>query len=67
MRSVRDFKDNLGKIAGKKLLENVDGVKLANVSYDTKLALVTFDDEKATIKALTDATTNAGYPSKKVK
>jgi mercuric ion binding protein len=42
-------------------------VKLAKVSYDTKLALVTFDDEKATIKALTDATTNAGYPSKKVK
>ena len=50
-----------------KALENVDGVKLAKVSYDTKLALVTFDDEKATIKALTDATTNAGYPSKKVK
>ena len=54
-------------ITVKKALENVDGVKLAKVSYDTKLALVTFDDEKATIKALTDATTNAGYPSKKVK
>lgn len=54
-------------ITVKKALENVYGVKLAKVSYDTKLALVTFDDEKATIKALTDATTNAGYPSKKVK
>ena len=33
------------------------------VTFKTKLAVVTFDDEKTTVKALTEATTNAGYPS----
>lgn len=47
----------------KKALQNVDGVSKAEVTYENKLAVVTFDDEKATINALTEATTNAGYPS----
>ncbi|WP_445766573.1 mercury resistance system periplasmic binding protein MerP [Rheinheimera sp.] len=47
----------------KKALQKVEGVKSADVSYDTKLAVVIFDDEKTTLKALTGATTNAGYPS----
>lgn len=47
----------------KKALQNVDGVSDAKVTFDTKLAVVTFDDEKTTLKALTDATKNAGYPS----
>ncbi len=47
----------------KKALQNVEGVSKAEVTFETKLAVVTFDDEKTTVKALTDATTNAGYPS----
>ncbi len=44
-------------------LQNVKGVSKADVTFKTRLAVVTFDDEKTTLKALTDATTNAGYPS----
>ena len=42
---------------------NVDGVKKADVTYATKLAVVTYDDEKTNVEALVRATTNAGYPS----
>jgi periplasmic mercuric ion binding protein len=44
-------------------LQKVDGVSKAEVTYKTKLAVVTFDDEKTSVEALTEATTNAGYPS----
>ena len=47
----------------KKALQNVEGVSKAEATLETKLAVVTFDDEKTTVKALTEATTNAGYPS----
>ncbi len=47
----------------KKALQNVEGVSKADVTFETKLAMVTFDDAKTTVKALTDATKNAGYPS----
>ncbi|MBU3017488.1 mercury resistance system periplasmic binding protein MerP [Paraglaciecola agarilytica] len=50
-------------ITVKKSLTNVDGVKKADVTYATKLAVVTYDDEKTNIEALVSATTNAGYPS----
>ncbi len=44
-------------------LEAVSGVKNVVVSFPDKTALVTYDDAKATLDALTTATTNAGYPS----
>lgn len=47
----------------KKSLANVDGVTQVTVSFEEKTAVVTYDDSKATIEALTAATTNAGYPS----
>lgn len=47
----------------KKALQNVDGVRQAEVSYATKQAVVTFDDEKTTPARLVEVTTNAGYPS----
>lgn len=50
-------------ITVKKSLTNVDGVKKADVTYVTKLAVVTYDDEKTNVEALVRATTNAGYPS----
>lgn len=44
-------------------LEQVPGVAKVAVSYKEKTAIVTFDDEKTGVNALTVATTNAGYPS----
>ncbi len=44
-------------------LEAVPGVAKAVVSYKDKIAIVTYDDAKTTVKALTTAPTNAGYPS----
>ena len=44
-------------------LEAVPGVTKAVVSYKEKTAIVTFDDAKTDVQALTTATTNAGYPS----
>lgn len=45
-------------------LKQVDGVTFADVDLETKSAIVSFDPDKTTIKQLTDATKNAGYPSK---
>ncbi len=47
----------------KKSLEAVPGVARAAVSYRDKTAVVTFDDIKTNVNALTTATKNAGYPS----
>ena len=44
-------------------LQAIPGVKQAVVSYKEKTAVVTYDDAKTDVKALTSATTNAGYPS----
>lgn len=47
----------------KSSLQAVPGVKAVSVSLRDKTATVTFDDAKTDVKALTTATTNAGYPS----
>jgi mercuric ion binding protein len=47
----------------KKSLEAVPGVAKVTVSYEDKTAVVTYDDSKVGLNALTGATTNAGYPS----
>ena len=44
-------------------LQAVPGVAKVTVSYRDKTAVVTFDDAKTGVDALTSATTNAGYPS----
>ena len=44
-------------------LEAVPGVTKVAVFYKDKTAIVTFDDAKTGVNALTTATTNAGYPS----
>lgn len=51
-------------ITVKKALTRVDGVTDAKVSFDTRSAIVQFDDAKTSVKALTQATAAAGYPSK---
>jgi mercuric ion binding protein len=47
----------------RKSLEAVPGVGNVSVSYRDKTAIVSYDDAGADVKALTAATTNAGYPS----
>jgi mercuric ion binding protein len=48
----------------KTALKKVKGVSDIKVSLATKLAVVKFDDAKTNIEALTDATFEAGFPSK---
>ncbi|WP_292533640.1 mercury resistance system periplasmic binding protein MerP [Methylocystis sp.] len=50
-------------ITVKKVLSKVEGVQAAEVSYEKKEAVVTYDDAKTSIGALTKATEGAGYPS----
>lgn len=46
-----------------KALAKVTGVSKVAVDFDKRQAVVTFDDAKTTIDALTKATKDAGYPS----
>lgn len=50
-------------ITVEKALDRVDGVKSVSVTFDEKIAEVTFDDDITNAEALIIATTNAGYPS----
>ncbi len=47
----------------RKSLEAVPGVSKAVVSYTERTAVVTYDDGKTDMSALTRATGDAGYPS----
>ena len=47
----------------KKALLKVAGVEKVVVSYEKLEAVVTYDDAKTTVDALTNATKQAGYPS----
>lgn len=47
----------------KAALNKVDGVTQVDVNYPAREAVVTFDDTRTSVEALTQATTNAGYPS----
>lgn len=48
----------------KKTIEKVSGVSKVTVSFKDKTAVVVFDDTRAEVKDLTNATASAGYPSK---
>ncbi len=47
----------------KQVLAEVPGVRTVKVSFKNKTALVTFDDGKTNVAALTAATTNVGFSS----
>lgn len=51
-------------ITVKKALKTVPGVSQVDVNFDKKDAVVSFDDSKTSVAALTKATADAGYPSK---
>jgi len=50
-------------ITVKKALAKVDGVTKTEVNLDRRQATVTYNDAKTNVKALTNATKDAGYPS----
>ncbi len=50
-------------VSVKRSLSKIDGVIKADVSLEKAEAVVTFDDAKANIDALVNATKRAGYPS----
>jgi periplasmic mercuric ion binding protein len=47
----------------KKALTKVDGVSKAEVSYEKREAVVTFDDTKTSVQKLAKASAEAGYPA----
>jgi periplasmic mercuric ion binding protein len=51
-------------IVVKKALERVPGVSATSVDLEKKTATVTFDPAKVSAARLTQATTEAGFPSK---
>ena len=61
--SVPDMTCAACPITVKKALSIVEGVNEVDVSFEKLEATVTFDDARATVQALTQATANAGYPS----
>jgi periplasmic mercuric ion binding protein len=61
--SVSNMTCALCPITVKKALSKVEGVGTIEVSYEKKEAVVTFDDAKTNVEALTKATEGAGYPS----
>ena len=46
-----------------KALKKINGVEKVAASFETKEAVVTFDDAKTDVDTLRKATANAGYPS----
>ena len=63
-RAVPGMTCPLCPITVKKALKAVPGVSKVDVSFAKKDAVVTFDDAKTSVAALTKATADAGYPSK---
>ena len=50
-------------ITVKKALTRVNGVIRVAVDFDKRQAVMTYDDAKTQVEALTKATADAGYPS----
>ena len=50
-------------ITVKKAISKVDGVTQTKVDFDTRQAVVTYDDAKANVDQIMRATANAGYPA----
>ena len=61
--SVPGMNCDLCPLTIKKAISKVPGVASVEASYEKKQVVVTFDDSKASVEALMNATANAGYPS----
>ncbi len=51
-------------ITVRKALEKVEGVHEVIVEYEARTVVVDYDDARVELPALTQATTDAGFPSK---
>ncbi|TDI81659.1 MAG: mercury resistance system periplasmic binding protein MerP [Betaproteobacteria bacterium] len=63
MLSVSSMNCPVCPITVKKALNKVPGVSKTNMNFEKRQAIVTFDDAKTSVDALTRATRDAGYPS----
>lgn len=54
-------------ITVRKAMERTDGVQEVKVNFDTKIAVVTFDDSKTTAADVAQASTDVGYPATPLK
>ncbi len=61
--SVPSMHCEMCPVTVKHALSAVSGVSKVDVSLEKKDVVVTFDDTKTNVQALTKATTDAGYPS----
>jgi len=61
--SVPGMNCELCPITVRKALQKVTGVIAVKATLEPPQAIVTFDDAKTAVDALTRATANAGYPS----
>ena len=61
--NVKNMDCELCSIAVKKSLKNVSGVTAVKVYFDEKTATINFDADQVQPERLTQATTNAGFPS----
>lgn len=60
---VKNMTCELCPVTVKKALEKTPGVTKAQIDFASKTAVVNFDADVVNLTRLTDATTNAGYPS----
>lgn len=50
-------------ITVRKAIQRVDGVKSVDVDYESKLATVVFDEDRTTPEAISQASTDVGFPA----
>ena len=60
---VKNMTCELCPVTVKKALEKTPGVTKAQIDFAKKTVVVNFDGDVVNVAKLTDATTNAGYPS----
>lgn len=61
--SIEKMTCALCPVTVRKAMERVDGVQEVKVNFDTKTAVVTFDDSKTTAADVAQASTDVGYPA----
>ena len=63
MLEIQNMTCPLCPLTIKKALSKVAGVRQVEIDYEKKLARITFDDVETTAEKLTEAITDAGFPS----
>lgn len=61
--SIEKMTCALCPVTVRKAMERVEGVQAVDVDFDSKIAIVTFDDSKTTAVDIAQASTDVGYPA----